>query len=49
MLEKLVAWMDWNKLSSVEETRGRVSLKNAANPGDFERANYIRALHRWSC
>jgi dihydroorotate dehydrogenase (fumarate) len=47
MLEKLVAWMEWNNLSSVEEMRGRVSLKTAADPGDFERANYIRALHRW--
>jgi dihydroorotate dehydrogenase (fumarate) len=48
MVEKLVAWMDWNKLASVEEMRGRVSLKTAVNPGDFERANYIRALHRWT-
>jgi hypothetical protein len=46
MVEKLVAWMEWNKISSVEEMRGRVSLKTAADPGDFERANYIRTLHR---
>ena len=47
MVEKLVVWMEWSKVSSVEEMRGRVSLKTAADPGDFERANYIRALHRW--
>jgi dihydroorotate dehydrogenase (fumarate) len=47
MVEKLVAWMEWYKVPSVEEMRGRVSLKAAADPGAFERANYIRALHRW--
>ncbi len=48
MVEKLVAWMEWNRVPSVEEMRGRVSLKTVADPGDFERANYIRALHSWS-
>ena len=47
MVEKLVAWMEWNKVASVEEMRGRVSLKTVADPGDFERANYIHMLHRW--
>jgi dihydroorotate dehydrogenase (fumarate) len=47
MIEKLIAWMEWNKVSSVEEMRGRVSVKTAADPGDFERANYIHTLHRW--
>jgi dihydroorotate dehydrogenase (fumarate) len=47
MIEKLIAWMEWNKVSSVEEMRGRVSVKTAADPGDFERANYIHMLHRW--
>lgn len=48
MLEKLVEWMEWYKVPSVEEMRGRVSLKTASHPEDFERANYIRALHRWT-
>ncbi len=47
MVEKLVAWMEWYKVPSVEEMRGRVSLKTVADPSDFERANYIRALHHW--
>jgi dihydroorotate dehydrogenase (fumarate) len=47
MVEKLVAWMEWNKLSSIDAVRGRVSLKTVVDPADFERANYIRALHRW--
>jgi dihydroorotate dehydrogenase (fumarate) len=48
MREKLMAWMEWNRVPSVEEMRGRVSLKTAANPDDFERANYIHALHSWT-
>ena len=48
MLEKLVAWMEWSKVTSVSAIRGRLSLKTAADPGDFERANYIRALHTWN-
>lgn len=48
MVEKLVEWMDWYKMPSIEEMRGRVSLKAVANPANFERANYIHALHRWN-
>jgi dihydroorotate dehydrogenase (fumarate) len=47
MVEKLVAWMEWAQVTSVDEMRGQVSLQHAQNPGDFERANYIRALHQW--
>ncbi len=47
MIEKLMAWMEWYEVPSVEEMRGRVSLKTAVDPGNFERANYIRALHHW--
>jgi dihydroorotate dehydrogenase (fumarate) len=43
MVEKLVAWMEWSKMPSVETMRGRVSLKSAADPSGFERANYIHA------
>ena len=44
MRRGLDQWMDWQKLSSLEEVRGRVSLKQSADPAAFERANYIRAL-----
>lgn len=47
LVEKLRDWMDWYRIPSVESMRGRVSLKHSDNPADFERANYIRALHRW--
>jgi dihydroorotate dehydrogenase (fumarate) len=47
MVEKLVAWMEWAHVTSVDAMRGQVSLQHAHNPGDFERANYVRALHQW--
>jgi dihydroorotate dehydrogenase (fumarate) len=47
MVEKLVAWMEWHHVPSVEAMRGRVSLQSAADPSTFERANYIHALHSW--
>jgi dihydroorotate dehydrogenase (fumarate) len=47
MAEKLVAWMEWYKVPSVDAMRGRVSLKTAADPSGFERANYIHALQSW--
>jgi dihydroorotate dehydrogenase (fumarate) len=47
MITKLAEWMEWNHLASLDEVRGRVSLKTASHPEDFERANYIHALHQW--
>jgi dihydroorotate dehydrogenase (fumarate) len=47
MTENLAAWMERNHMSTVNEMRGRVSLRTSADPGNFERANYIRTLHRW--
>jgi dihydroorotate dehydrogenase (fumarate) len=47
MREGLERWMDWHKLPSLAEVRGRVSLANTASPAAFERANYIRALQSW--
>lgn len=47
MRAHLAGWMERHHVSSVDEMRGRVSLQTAVNPGNFERANYIRTLHRW--
>ncbi len=47
MTAKLREWMEWYRMPSVDVMRGRVSLEHAPDPGDFERANYIRTLHRW--
>ena len=43
----LTSWMDWQHIESIDAMRGRVSLVAAADPSAFERANYIRMLHRW--
>ena len=48
MREGLSRWMEWQKIGSIDGMRGRVSLQNVPDPGAFERANYIRALHSWS-
>jgi dihydroorotate dehydrogenase (fumarate) len=44
----LEQWMEWNKMPSLDDVRGRVSLKQTKDPAAFERANYIRALQSWS-
>jgi dihydroorotate dehydrogenase (fumarate) len=44
---RLAEWMEWQKCESLEQMRGRVSLINSPDPSSFERANYIRTLHRW--
>jgi dihydroorotate dehydrogenase (fumarate) len=49
MRRGLERWMEWHKLSSLTEVRGRVSLARAPDPAAFERANYIRALQSWKC
>ena len=41
-------WMEWNKMTSLDEVRGRGSLEQTKDPASFERANYIRALQSWS-
>ena len=41
-------WMEWHKMTSLDEVRGRVSLEHTKDPAAFERANYIRALQSWS-
>ena len=41
-------WMEWHKMTSLDDVRGRVSLKQTKDPAAFERANYIRALQSWS-
>jgi dihydroorotate dehydrogenase (fumarate) len=41
-------WMARHEIASLEEMRGRVSLKHIVDPAVFERGNYIRTLHSWS-
>lgn len=46
MVDGLVTWMDRHKMSSLNDVRGRVSAMTAPDASEFERANYIRTLHR---
>ena len=48
MRRGLEQWLDWHKMGSVDEARGKVSLKGTGDPGSFERAHYIRTLHSWT-
>jgi dihydroorotate dehydrogenase (fumarate) len=48
MLRGLEQWLEWQKVASLDEMKGRVSLKLTSDPAAFERANYIRALQSWS-
>ncbi len=44
----LEQWLDWHKMTSLDEMRGRASLQTTRDPASFERAHYIRALHSWT-
>lgn len=48
MRQGLEHWMEWHKITSLDEVRGRVSLRQTKDPAAFERANYIRTLQSWS-
>lgn len=44
LVDGLKDWMEAREFSSVAELKGRMSHQHVANPGAFERANYIRML-----
>ena len=39
--------LERHHIEHIDEIRGRASLKQAPDPGAFERAHYIRTLHSW--
>ena len=43
----LETWMERKGLLHIDDVRGRASLRESPDPGAFERALYIRALHSW--
>jgi len=47
MVSGLTSWMEERGMSSIDDMRGRVSLRTVADPMLFERANYIRDLQTW--
>ena len=44
VLRYVESWMEEREYASVEQLKGSMSYANVPNPGDFERANYMRAL-----
>ncbi len=44
VLAAVRAWMEEREYDSVEQMKGSMSYANVPNPGEFERANYMRAL-----
>jgi dihydroorotate dehydrogenase (fumarate) len=40
-------WMEEREYESVEQMRGSMSQINVAQPGTFERANYMKVLQSW--
>lgn len=48
VLDELEAWCEEHEYDSVEQLRGSVSQQHVADPAEFERANYVRTLTRYS-
>ena len=44
----LRAWMQYGDYDAVEQLKGSMSRRNVPDPEAYERANYVRALQRWS-
>ncbi len=47
LLHDLQTWMETHKYDSVAQMKGTMSQKKVAEPGAFERANYIKALNQY--
>jgi dihydroorotate dehydrogenase (fumarate) len=43
----LIDWMTERQFESVRQLQGSMSQKHCANPGDFERAQYVQALQSY--
>jgi dihydroorotate dehydrogenase (fumarate) len=45
---EIVAWLEEHKYNSLGEIKGIMSQKNCADPGAFERAQYVRGLSSYT-
>jgi len=43
----LATWMERHSFSTLNDVRGRMSLRDVDDPSAFERAHYLRALNSW--
>ena len=48
LLEDLNTWLEENEYDSIEQMQGSMSLKRAADPTAFERANYMNVLRSYA-
>ncbi len=44
---QLIYWMEVNEYESLEQMRGSMSYVNVPDPGQFERANYMKVLNSY--
>jgi dihydroorotate dehydrogenase (fumarate) len=45
---ELQKWLDDHDYESVAQLRGSMSHATTADPGAYERANYLKVLHSWT-
>jgi dihydroorotate dehydrogenase (fumarate) len=46
--DRLAAWLEEHEYNSLDEARGSMSQANCPEPAAFERANYMKAIHRFT-
>jgi len=47
LVEDLRLWMDIHEIESISQMKGSLSMQNSADPGVYERANYIKMLESY--
>jgi len=48
MRRSLEQWLEWQKMTTLEDAKGAASMKTTRDASSFERAHYIRTLHSWT-
>jgi dihydroorotate dehydrogenase (fumarate) len=48
MRRTMIEWLELRGYRSLEELRGSMNLSRCPSPGEYERVNYLHALHSWS-
>jgi dihydroorotate dehydrogenase (fumarate) len=47
LLDSLKNWMETHEYGSVEQMKGRMSLRHCPDPAAYERAKYLKVLNVW--
>jgi dihydroorotate dehydrogenase (fumarate) len=47
-IDGLQRWLDEHDYESAAQLRGSMSHATSAEPGAFERAQYVKVLHSWT-